>query len=124
MGKKSNFDKLIVEIWTDGSIDPLMALKTAAKDMIKSLSQIVDPKDFDDEVITIESNPSSSGYDISIEEIELPLRVTNALKKAGYTTIDALVKAGRLDVSKSKNVGEKSLKVIDAWLKERGFSWK
>ena len=124
LGKKSNFDKLIVEIWTDGSIDPLMALKTAAKDMIKSLSQIVDPKDFDDEVITIESNPSSSGYDISIEEIELPLRVTNALKKAGYTTIDALVKAGRLDVSKSKNVGEKSLKVIDAWLKERGFSWK
>ena len=124
LGKKSNFDKLIVEIWTDGSIDPLMALKTAAKDMIKSLSQIVDPKDFDDEVITIESNPSSSGYDISIEEIELPLRVTNALKKAGYATIDALVKAGRLDVSKSKNVGEKSLKVIDAWLKERGFSWK
>lgn len=124
LGKKSNFDKLIVEIWTDGSIDPLMALKTAAKDMIKSLSQIVDPKDFDDEVIIIESNPASSGYDISIEEIELPLRVTNALKKAGYATIDTLVKAGRLDVSKSKNVGEKSLKVIDAWLKERGFSWK
>lgn len=124
LGKKSNFDKLIMEVWTDGSIDPLMALKTAAKDMIKSLSQIVDPKDFDDDVITIESNPSSSGYDISIEEIELPLRVTNALKKAGYATIDALVRAGRLDVSKSKNVGEKSLKVIDAWLKERGFSWK
>jgi DNA-directed RNA polymerase alpha subunit len=62
--------------------------------------------------------------EISIEEIELPLRVTNALKKAGYSTIDALVKAGRLDVSKAKNVGEKSLKVIDSWLKERGFTWK
>ena len=46
------------------------------------------------------------------------------LKKAGYATIDALIKAGRLDVSKAKNVGEKSLKVIDAWLKERGFTWK
>ncbi|MBP9817307.1 DNA-directed RNA polymerase subunit alpha [Candidatus Shapirobacteria bacterium] len=124
LGKKSDFDKLIMEIWTDGSVEPLTALKIAAKDMIKSLSQIVDPKDFDDEVVTIDSNPVSSGSDISIEEIELPLRVTNALKKAGYITIDNLVKGGRADVSKSKNVGEKSLKIIDSWLKEKGFSWK
>lgn len=124
LGKKSNYDKLIMEIWTDGSIEPLYALKTAAKDMINSLSQIVDPKEFDDEVVTLASSPLAMGADISIEEIELPLRVTNALKKAGYATIDALVKAGRLDVSKAKNVGEKSLKIIDIWLKERNFSWK
>ncbi len=124
LGKKSNYDKLIMEIWTDGSIEPLTALKMAAKDMINTLSQIVDPKEFDEEVVTIASNPMSSGLDISIEEIELPLRVTNALKKAGYLTIDHLVKAGRLEVSKSKNVGEKSLKVIDSWLKEKNFSWK
>ncbi len=124
LGKKSNYDKLTMEIWTDGSIDALLALKTAAKDMINSLSQIADPKDFDDEVITILSSPVSSGLDISIEEIELPLRVTNALKKAGYTTIENLIKGGRADVSKSKNVGEKSLKIIDAWLKEKGFTWK
>lgn len=124
MGKKSNFDKLTMEIWTDGSIDPLVALKTAAADLIRSLSQIVEPKEFDEEVITLSSMPTSLGADISIEEIELPLRVTNALKKAGYSTIDALIKAGRLEVSKAKNVGEKSLKIIDAWLKEKNFSWK
>lgn len=124
LGKKSNYDKLIMEIWTDGSIDPLLALKTAARDMITSLSQIVDPQEFDEEVITLSANPSSSGSDISIEEIELPLRVTNALKKSGYSTIDNLVKAGRSDVSKAKNVGEKSLKIIDSWLKEKGFAWK
>ena len=124
LGKKSNFDKLTMEIWTDGSIDPLVALKMAAKDMINSLSQIVDPKDFDEEVVTIASNPVASGLDISIEEIELPLRVTNALKKAGYSTIEHLIKAGRLEVSKAKNVGEKSLKIIDVWLKEKNFSWK
>lgn len=124
LGKKSNYDKLIMEIWTDGSIDPLFALKTAAKDVINSLSQIVDPKDFDEEVVTLASSPSVQGADISIEEIELPLRVTNALKKAGYGTIDALIKAGRLEVSKAKNVGEKSLKIIDSWLKEKNFSWK
>lgn len=124
LGKKSDYDKLIMEIWTDGSIDPLYALKIAAKDLISSLSQIVDPKEFEEEVITIDTALSPNGSDISVEEIELPLRVTNALKKAGYSTIDTLIKSGRLEVSKSKNVGEKSLKVIDSWLTEKGFSWK
>lgn len=124
LGKKSNYDKLTMEIWTDGSVNPLTALKHAAKDMINSLSQVVDPKDFDEEVVTIASNPLISGLDMSIEEIELPLRVTNALKKAGYISIDNLIRGGRLEVSKAKNVGEKSLKIIDNWLKEKNFSWK
>ena len=124
LGKKSDYDKLTMEIWTDGSIDPLYALKMAANDLIKSLSQIVDPKEFEEEVITINTSAAPNGSDISVEEIELPLRVTNALKKAGYPTIDALIKAGRLEVSKSKNVGEKSLKVIDSWLAEKGFNWR
>jgi len=124
LGKKSNYDKLVMEVWTDGSIDPLQALKFAAKDMINSLSQIVDPKEFDEEVVTLSSTPMNQGIDISIEEIELPLRVTNALKKAGFATIDTILKAGRVEVGKSKNVGEKSLKIIDAWLKEKGFTWK
>ena len=124
LGKKSNYDKLTLEIWTDGSIDPLYALKMAAKDIINAFGQIADPKEFEDEIITINTSISSQGSDISVEEIELPLRVTNALKKAGYSTVETLVKAGRSDVSRAKNVGEKSLKVIDAWLKERNFSWK
>ncbi len=124
LGKKSDYNKLIMEIWTDGSIDSLYALKMAAKDLINSFSQIADPKEFEEEVITINTSVSPNGSDISVEEIELPLRVTNALKKSGYLTIDTLIKAGRLEVSKSKNVGEKSLKVIDSWLKEKGFAWK
>jgi len=124
LGKKSDYDKLTMEIWTDGSVEPIIALKLAAKDLISSFGQIVDPKEFEEEVITLLAAPNPHNSDISVEEIELPLRVTNALKKASYPTVDALIKAGRLDVSKAKNVGEKSLKVIDAWLKERGFTWK
>jgi DNA-directed RNA polymerase subunit alpha len=123
LGKKSNYDKLTMEIWTDASIEPLAALKAATKDLINALNQIVDTRDFDDEVITLDSMPVNQMAEISVEEIELPLRVTNALKKAGYPTIDALVKAGRPEVNKSKNVGEKSLKIIDLWLKEKGFFW-
>ena len=74
------------------------------------MSQIVDTREFDDEVITLDSMPINQMAEISVEEIELPLRVTNALKKAGYPTIDALVKAGRADVSKAKNVGGKIFK--------------
>ncbi|MDD3998961.1 MAG: DNA-directed RNA polymerase subunit alpha [Candidatus Shapirobacteria bacterium] len=123
LGKKSNYDKLTMEIWTDASIDPLIALKMAAKDLINALDQIVDTREFEDEVITLDSMPINQMAEISVEEIELPLRVTNALKKADYSTINDLVKAGRSEVSKAKNVGEKSLKIIDAWLEEKSFSW-
>lgn len=123
LGKKSNYDKLTMEIWTDASVSPLDALKTATKDLINALNQIVDTREFTDEVITLESSPVNQLAEISVEEIELPLRVTNALKKAGYPTIDDLFKAGRAEVSKAKNVGEKSLKIIDSWLKDKGYPW-
>ena len=105
LGKKSNYDKLTMEIWTDTSVSPMDALKAATKDLINALNQIVDTREFEDEVITLDSMPINQMAEISVEEIELPLRVTNALKKAGYPTIDVLVKAGRPDVSKAKNVG-------------------
>ncbi len=123
LGKKSNYDLLTLDVWTDGSIDPLKAIKLAAKKLVDSLVQIYDPKEFEEEVVTIESSPFSMTKDMSIEEIELPLRVTNALKKAGYTSIDGLVRDGRSQVAKAKNVGEKSLKIIDTWLKNKKLSW-
>jgi len=123
LGKKSNYDKLTMEIWTDASVAPMDALKLAAKDLINALNQIVDTREFTDEVVTLESSPINQLAEISVEEIELPLRVTNALKKSGYLTIDHLFKAGRTDVSKAKNVGEKSLKIIDSWLKDKGYPW-
>ena len=91
--------------------------------LIDSLSQIFDPTEFEEEVVTLTALPVFSTKDMSIEEIELPLRVTNALKKTGYTTIESLIKDGRLQVGKAKNVGEKSLKIVDQWLKKKGLSW-
>ncbi|HPD44577.1 MAG TPA: DNA-directed RNA polymerase subunit alpha [Candidatus Woesebacteria bacterium] len=125
LGKKTNYDKLTVEIWTDGSIEPRTALKYSAKDLVAAFNQIVEPREFSEEVVTLSANPAATmGIDMSVEEIELPLRVINALKKAGFSTIDNLVKAGRSEVSRARNVGEKSLKIIDIWLKDKGFGWK
>ena len=72
----------------------------------------------------VESGPINKTSDISVEEIELPVRVTNALKKAGFNSVDDLQKAGRLEVRKAKNVGEKSIKAIEKWLKESNYIWK
>ncbi|RLC35489.1 DNA-directed RNA polymerase subunit alpha [Candidatus Shapirobacteria bacterium] len=125
LGKKNDHDKLFMEIWTDGSIDPLEALKRAAKDLIVSLSQIVDPKEFEEEeTVTIGANLNVFNTNVSVEEIELPLRVTNALKKAGFETIENLIQAGSVEVKKAKNVGEKSITIINDWLKEKGVDWK
>jgi len=124
LGKRTDFDALTLEVWTDGSILPLEAVRKATADLILSLSQVVDPKEYEEETITVETGPINKAADISIEEIELPLRVTNALKKAGFATIDDMIKAGRLEVRKAKNVGEKSIKTIEKWLKDNGYTWK
>jgi len=123
-GKKTNFDTLIIELWTDGSVDPQVALKQATTDLVSSLSQIASPKEYEEEIVMVDSGPINKAADISVEEIELPLRVTNALKKASFNTIDDLQKAGRLEVRKAKNVGEKSIKTIEKWLKDSGYIWK
>jgi len=123
-GKKTNFDSLTIELWTDGSVDPEVAIKQAATDLVSSLSQIASPKEYEEEVVMVESGPINKTSDISVEEIELPVRVTNALKKAGFNSVDDLQKAGRLEVRKAKNVGEKSIKAIEKWLKESNYIWK
>jgi len=123
-GKKTNFDNLTIELWTDGSVDPEVAIKQAATDLVSSLSQIASPKEYEEEVVMVESGPINKTSDISVEEIELPVRVTNALKKAGFNSVDDLQKAGRLEVRKAKNVGEKSIKAIEKWLKESNYIWK
>lgn len=124
LGKRTDFDCLTLEVTTDGSVSPEEAVKKAATDFVTAMSQIASPREYEDEVITVEAGPINKAADISIEEIELPLRVTNALKKAGFMTIDDMIKAGRLEVRKAKNVGEKSIKTIEKWLKENNYTWK
>ena len=122
LGKKDDHDRLILEIWTNGAIGPKRALELAVRDLVSALTQIINPQDFEEEVLSGEGaiNPNS---DYLVEEIDLPLRVTNALKKAGYDTVKDLSKATRAEVAKAKNVGEKSLKLIDKWLEEKSLTW-
>jgi len=118
VGRLTNYDKLILEIWTDGTMKPADSLKKAAEILITYFNQIVSPKKTKKKVEKVDDGIGAVG-NLSVEEIALPTRVANALVKAGYETVENLVKAKREDLVKVRNLGEKSIKIIDAALAEK-----
>ncbi|WKZ25223.1 MAG: DNA-directed RNA polymerase subunit alpha [bacterium] len=123
VGRLTNYDKLTLEVWTDGTIKALDAVVEASKTLMAYFSQIVSPvkvKVEKEEVSVSDLGPVGR---LSVEEIGLPTRVANALSKAGFETVDALVKADKNELVKVRNLGEKSLKIISAALGEKGVSF-
>ena len=123
VGRLTNYDKLTLEVWTDGTIKALDAVTQAATILVNYFSQIVNPvivEKVKEEVMTSDLGPVGR---LSVEEIGLPTRVANALAKAGFETVDALVKADKNELVKVRNLGEKSLKIISAALGEKGVSF-
>jgi len=120
VGRLTNYDKLIIEVWTDGTIKASESLIAASKILVAYYNQIISPKVV---VKKEEENKDELGPvgKLSIEEIGLPTRVANALIKAGNETVEDLVKAKRDDLVKVRNLGEKSVKIIEAALGEKGL---
>lgn len=118
VGRLTNYDKLILEIWTDGTIAPEGALKKAAEILVGYFNQIVSPKKVKKQEEKKDDDLGPVG-NLSVEEIALPTRVANALVKAGYETVKDLAKAKREDLVKVRNLGEKSVKIIEAALAEK-----
>jgi DNA-directed RNA polymerase subunit alpha len=120
VGRVANYDKLTLEIWTDGTIKPKDSLVSAAKILSSYYNQVISPKETK---VTVEDKSDDLGPagKLSVEEIGLPTRVANALIKAGYETVEDLVKAKKASLVKVRNLGEKSVKIIDAALGEKGL---
>ncbi|HBL51809.1 MAG: DNA-directed RNA polymerase subunit alpha [Candidatus Blackburnbacteria bacterium RIFCSPHIGHO2_02_FULL_39_13] len=126
VGRLTNYDKLTVEIWTDGTISPEEALKKAAETLVSYVNQVASPVKVQQQDST-RAVPSSTNQKLSylsVEELGLPTRITNALSKAGYETAGDLLTADKNDLAKVRNMGEKSIKVIEAALKEKGITWE
>ena len=123
VGRLTNYDKLTLEIWTDGTVDAKEALTKAANILTSYFSQVVNPvkveRKTEDKVV---SDLGLVGK-LSVEEIGLPTRVANALAKAGFETVEALVRADKNELVKVRNLGEKSLKIISAALGEKGVAF-
>jgi DNA-directed RNA polymerase subunit alpha len=122
VGRLTNYDKLILEIWTDGTVKASEALTQSAKILLAYFGQIVNPK----KAAKVEEIPHDDlGLigKLSVEEIGLPTRVANALIKAGFESVEDLAHAKKEDLVKVRNLGEKSLKIVAAALGGKGVEF-
>jgi DNA-directed RNA polymerase subunit alpha len=122
VGRLTNYDKLVLEIWTDGTVSPKDALVQAAKTLVSYFNQVVNPKKVEKVEAAVVNDLGPVGK-LSVEEVGLPTRVANALIKAGHETVEDLVKAKKEDLVKVRNLGEKSLKIIAAALGTKGVDF-
>lgn len=122
VGRLTNYDKLVLEVWTDGTIAPTDAVTEAAKTLVSYFTQVVNPKVAAKAKVEQTSDLGLVGK-LSVEEIGLPTRVANALIKAGFETVEGLANARKIDLVKVRNLGEKSLKIIAAALGTKGVEF-
>jgi DNA-directed RNA polymerase subunit alpha len=128
VGQSTNFDKLILEIWTDGTITPEKALGDASKIMIDHLRYVAGISE-ETLVVGIEkevtgSRLTSEAAETPIENLDLSVRVFNSLKRTGITTVGDvldLLEKGDEAVMSIRNFGEKSLDELRDKMREKGY---
>ena len=127
VGHDSHFDKLTIEVWTDGSITPQVALAESANLLIKHFEKFLDVAEItrdiniEKDVTPVEENKYEN---FAIEELDLSVRSYNCLKRAGIQTVLELTEKTEEDMMKVKNLGKKSLKEIKEKLAAYGLSFK
>ena len=134
VGQKTNYDRLVIEIWTNGTVGPQMALVEAAKILRKHLNPFVQYTEPGPEVPLEESievgggSPREAGdaelekkLNMSLAELELSVRATNCLETEGITTVRELVMRAEDELLEVRNFGETTLREVKAKLQERGL---
>ena len=138
VGQRTDFDKLTLELETDGSIEPTAALREASEILIKSLAIFTDADRVEELTArepaavmggdmglpeTAISTPGGDGLDeILIEELELGVRSYNCLKRAGVQTVGDLVRKSESELNAIPNFGQKSIEEVIETLESRGLS--
>ncbi len=123
VGRQTNFDRLIMEIWTDGTISPADSLKMAARTLVSYFAQVYEPKAEEGGVsVSISSSVSDDVLKMLVEELDLPTRLENALKNGNIETVGQLLSTPRKELMKIKNLGGKSLSIVEDKLREKGVT--
>jgi len=128
VGQRTDFDKLTLEIETDGSLEPGSALREAAELMIKSLAIFTDADRLEEltqtngHVAGAEVAAASEGDDRLIEELEIGVRAYNCLKRAGVQTIGDLTTKSYSELTAIPNFGERSIEEVVEALTSLGLS--
>ena len=126
VGQMVDYDKLIIEVWTDGSLKAHEALSLAAKVMTSHLNLFIDLSEATKNtqvMIEKEESQKVKVLETSIEELELSVRSFNCLKRAGIATVEDLISKSQADMMKVRNLGKKSLDEVTAKLHSLGLDF-
>lgn len=124
VGRLANFDKVILEVTTDGTIKPSEALKESSTILISLFKTIVEPQATPKKEKVKEEGTVALTEDLlktSLEELDLPVRLTNSLKAGKIETIGDFINVDKKELLKMKNMGPKSISLVEEKLKERGI---
>ena len=127
VGQVTDYDRLVLEIWTDGSITPEEGVSIGAKIMQEHLNlfiHLTDATEGLEIMVEKEEDQKEKALEMTIEELELSVRSFNCLKRAAINTVEELTQKTEDDMMKVRNLGKKSLDEVKAKLEELGLGLK
>ena len=127
VGQSTNYDKLVMEIWTNGSMKAEEAIALASRILIEHLNILTDLNSIADITGIMaekEEDPKVKALETSIDDMEFSVRAYNCLKRSGINTMQDLVNRKESDMMKIRNLGKKSLKEVLDKVKAMGLSFK
>ena len=127
VGQRVDYDKLTIEVWTDGSLKPYEALSLAAKVMTGHPELFIDLSETAKNtqvMVEKEENKKERVLEMSIEDLELSVRSFNCLKRAGISTVEDLTNKSEADMMKVRNLGKKSLDEVTNKLHALGLNFR
>ena len=127
VGQATNFDKLIMEIWTNGSIKPEESIALASRILIEHFNILTDLNEIADITGLMaekEEDPKVKALETSIDDMEFSVRAYNCLKRSNINTMQDLVNMKESEIMKIRNLGKKSLKEVIDKVKSMGLSFK
>ena len=126
VGQMIDYDKLVIDVWTDGSLKPYEALSLAAKVMTEHLELFIDLSETAKNtqiMVEKEESKKEKVLEMSIEDLELSVRSFNCLKRAGISTVEDLTSKTISDMMKVRNLGKKSLDEVTNKLHALGLDF-
>ena len=124
VGQSNDYDRLTLEVWTNGTLKPEEAVSGAASILTEHLASFVRLTDtvLPVSMVQPEENDKGKVLDMTIEELELSVRAYNCLKRAGINSVAELVQRNQEDMMKVRNLGRKSLEEVEQKLQELGLA--
>ncbi len=124
VGQNESYDKLVLEVWTNGSIKPEEAIALASRIIIEHFNILTDLSNIADMtgmMIEKSEDPKVKALETTIEDLDFSVRAYNCLKRAGIHTLQDLVNKSETDMMKIRNLGKKSLKEVLDKIRDMGL---